>query len=357
MRIPEPLRNNPFRFSRRRSLHSKLYDEDRSRPIRPIDSIPQYHRTPGRVSPKDYMSGFPEQYVSHPGFMQMPKGDYEPYDELQAMSMSDFGRTADEFRFAAMELAGVRSPDVDIEYDNCLMTEELFQQQIESLREQFPPDFDTNEIASQILAAQSQDDGFDMDPNLRENMLDIQMAVEQAKAESLTALNPEPMDIGPAIPQDFFEQAEQMLEEQFYEMQPAEFDYGVQMEADFSTQETMFEQPIEEMEPMADSSPQTLENIIEAEQMRYEIGMPDDMSGMQVLMNEGPIEQMYDTPEQMEPYPEPLQDGYGMMPQEMYGEQMPDEMMDPFMRPDMMDPYMMPGPLGPMGFGPGGGPQ
>ena len=128
------------------------------------------------------------------------------------------------------------------------------------------------------------------------------------------------------------------------------------MEADFGTQEAMFEQPIKEMEPIVDSGPQPLENIIEAEQMQYEGAIPDDISGIPDFMNEGPVEQMYETPEQMEPYPEPRQDGYGMMPQEMYDEQMPDEMMDPFMGPEMMDPYMMPGPFGPMGFGPGGGP-
>ena len=48
-------------------------------------------------------------------------------------------------------------------------------------------------------------------------------------------------------------------------MQPAEFDYGDQMEADFGAQEAMFEQPIDEMEPMADLGPQTIENIVEAE--------------------------------------------------------------------------------------------
>ena len=130
-------------------------------------------------------------------------------------------------------------------------------------------------------------------------------------------------------------------------MQPAEIDHGAQMEADFDVQEAMFEQPVEEMEPVADLGPQTLENIVEAEQMQYENGMPDDMSGMPASMDEGPVEQMYETPEQMEPYPTPPGYDDGMMPQEMYDEQML----------YMMDPYMMPGPFGPMPFGPGPGPS
>lgn len=346
MRTPEPLRNNPFRFRRRRSLHSKLYGEDRSRPIRSTGNMSHYPGGMGRVNPREYISASQEQYMPHPGFMQMSQGDYEPYDELQDVSMSDFGRTADEFHFAAMELAGNFTEHVP-QYEDGLMTEELLQEILESMREEngepIPIQFDFNEIASHILAARDQNEGKDIDPNLQDTMLDIQMAVEQAKAESLTALNPEPMNFGTAIPQDFFEQQEQMPENQFDDMQFAEFGYGASMEPDIDAQEEMFEQPIEEMEPMADLGPQTLENIVEAEQRQYEDGMPDDMSEMPDAMNEGPVEQMYETPEQMEPYPEPRQDGYGMMPQEMYVEQMQ----------EMMDPYMMPGPFGPM---PGPGP-
>ncbi len=352
MSTPEPLRNNPFRFRRRRSLHSKLYSEGRSDPIRPIDNFPSYRGTQRQVSPKGYMSGFPEQYAPHPGFMQIPQPDYQDNDGLMMENIPhlDHQRIIDEIRFTALELAGRRANEGSVKYDNCLMTEEFFQELIEPLREQdgelLPIPFDTNEIASHILAAQSQDEEIVMEQGLRENMIEIQMAVEQSRAGSLAELNPEPSDFGLAIPQDFFEQAEQTFEE-FYEMQPAEIDYGAQMEADFDAQEAMFEQPIEEMGHIADLGPQTLENIVEAEQMQYEGAMPDDMSGMSASMDEGPVEQMYETPEQMEPYPTPPGYDDGMMPQEMYDEQML----------YMMDPYMMPGPFGPMPFGPGPGPS
>ena len=127
MRIPEPLRNNPFRFRRRRSLQSKLYGENRSAPIRPIDSIPPYHGTHGQVSPKGYMSGSPEQYAPHPGFMQIPQPDYQDNDGLMMENMShpDHQRIIDEIRFVALESAGRRADEGNVTYDNSLMTEEL----------------------------------------------------------------------------------------------------------------------------------------------------------------------------------------------------------------------------------------
>jgi hypothetical protein len=284
--------------------------------------------------------------------MQISQPDYQENDGLMMENIPhlDHQRIIDKIRFAALELAGRRANEGNVKYDDCLMTDEFFQELIEPPREQdgelLPIPFDTNEIASHILAAQGQDEEIVMEQGLRENMIEIQIAVEQARAEPLAEPNPEPSDFGLAIPQDFFEQAEQTFDE-FYEMQPAEFDHGDQMGADFGAQEAMFEQPIEEMESVADLGPQTLENIVEAEQMQYESGMPDDMSGMPTSMDEGPVEQMYETPEQMEPYPNPPGYDDGMMPQEMYDEQML----------YMMDPFMMPGPFGPMPFGPGPGPS
>ena len=353
MRTPEPLRNNPFRFRKRRSVYTKLYSEGRPDPIRPIDNMVRYRGTSGQVSPKSYISRSPEGYLPHPGFMQIPHSDYQAYN-MQDMPMSNFGST-DEFRFAAMKLAGFGPSGGEVEYDDCLMTEEVFQQHIESLREQFPPEFDTNEIASHILAACSQNEEIVTEQDPRE-MIEIQMAVEQIRAEPLAGPNTEPSDFGLAIPQDFFEQPEQTFEE-FYEMQPpTEPDHRTPVEADFD-QQAMFEQPIEEMIPLADLEPQPLEDIIEAEQMQYEDVMPDDMTDMSAfdsfsMPQEFIDQQMPEVAEHMDPMePDPHHDGYGVMPQEMYDEQMPDEMMDPL----MMDPYMMPGPWGPMpGPGPGG---
>ena len=121
MRIPEQLRNNPFfQFRRRKSLYSKLYREDRRALIRPINNFPSYSGTHGQVSPKGYMSGSPEQYAPHPGFMQIPQPDYQGNDGLMMENMSDLEhqRIINEFRLAAMELAGIRPSDIEVEYND-----------------------------------------------------------------------------------------------------------------------------------------------------------------------------------------------------------------------------------------------
>jgi len=298
------------------------------------------------------MSGFLDDYTPHPGPMQIAENGYQPHDDIGTHNVrrSNHPTTIDEIQMAAFELGGAKAAEPEVKYEDSLMEEDFFDLQVKLLNDQFdePPLIprDTNEVAHHIMEAHSKDNSFEFDNDLGANMFEIQMAVEQTRAD----INPEPRNIGLAIPQDFFEQQEQMYENQFYEMQQfAELDYGAQMEADFNAQEAMLEQPVEEMGPLADLGPQTLENIIEAEQMQYEDGMPDDMAGMQALMDEGPDEQMYETPEQMEPYPTPIGYDDGMMPQEMYDEQMQ----------DMMDPYMMPGLFGPgpmLDPGPGGPP-
>jgi len=351
--LPEPLRNNPIRLRKRRSLHGVLFGNKQPYSIRPMDSVTMYGlpSVPAGSSPKTYMSDFPDEYARHPGSMLTPSNNYQPYDASvnSHIPRPNLPTVPDDFGIAALELAGAGSTEPDVEYEDSLMDEDFFEIQMKLLNKQFDGKpvipWDNNELATRILQRHNSDEDSEFDQDLRSNMLEIQMAVEQVRAEPLADVNPEPMDFGLTIPQDFFEQQERMFENQFYEIQPSEFDYGGQMEADFSAQEAMFEQPMEEIGPMTDSGQQTLENIVEAEQMQYATGMADDISGIPDLINEGPVEQMYETPEQMEPYPTPLGYDDGMMPQEMYDEPMQ----------DMMDPFMMPGPWGPMpGPGPGG---
>lgn len=357
MRTPEPLRNSPLsQFHKRRSLYNKLYGEGRSDLIRPIYSMPQQRQ----VSPKGYMSGSSEQYAPHPGFMQISQPGYQDNDGLMMGNMShlDRQRIIDEIRFAAMELAGNSTEHIP-EYEDGLMTEELLLELLESLREQngepLLEQFDNNEIATHILAALNQDDEVGMEPDLRENMLEIQMAIEQTRADSLVDPNPE---------FSVFEQAEHILESQFDEIQQfTENDYEAQMEAELEAQEALFVQPIEEMEFMEDSAPQTLENIVEAELIPHEAGMPSDMMDMSAydsfaMPQELIDQQMPEASDQMDPMemePDPMQAQYDPMMSLEY-------MVDPHYMPDQMMPGPMPfghelepDPTGPM-FGPGAGP-
>ena len=78
----------------------------------------------------------------------------------------------------------------------------------------------------------------EFDNDLRAQLLEIQMAVEQIRTEPLAYANPEPRDIGLTIPQDIFERQEQMLESQFSELEPVGFDYGAEMEGKSAETET-----------------------------------------------------------------------------------------------------------------------
>lgn len=284
------------------------------------------------------------------------------------------------------------------------MDEDLFKLQMELLREQFGEaaamQWDNNELTSKIVQASAEEETSEFDDDLREQMLEIQMAVEQTRAESLTDSNPEvtheslygldaamyhsttPEPMSGAVdyetlePQDFFEQQMQLFESQFSQFDPAGFDSGAEMEAIFKAQDTMFDlpeleaaftgQPTEEMGLLAGPGSESLEQIIEANDMGPEGMMPDEMPGApdydDSLVTPDLFEQQMDeAPEPMEsmdPYPDPLQHYGGMMPPEMYDEQM-QQMMDPYMMPGMIDPYMMPGPFGPgpmLDPGPGGPP-
>jgi hypothetical protein len=383
MNLPEPLRNNPFRLPKRKSLHSELFGEGRPKPVTRSGTVPCYG-TP-TAAPNTYMSSSPNEYVPHPGSTQVRANEYEAYDASTAPTAppSNHPGMRSKFRTAASERAGFDLDEAEVQYEDSLMNEEIFQQQLDALRQNVGeplPIVDRNEMANRIMAAHKQGDGFDMEQDTQD-LLEIQMAVEQARRDPLTDLDPESPGIGPTIPQDFFEQQEEMLEAQYHESDHESFDYGVEMDEMFNAQEALFDalqsgpSPMEEaifdermegVDTMGEPMPETLEDMIEAEPMQDGGAMPDDMVGAPGY-DGCPIgpelleEQMHDVTEQMEPrygYPDPLQAGYGIMPEQMSDEPIPD-MMDPYMTPDMMDPYMMPGAsgLGPMlDPGPGGGP-
>jgi len=325
-------------------------------------------------APKTYMSDIPSEYTPHPGPMQMPRKGYTPYERsaMQNMPRSVQPMAPEGFPMAAM--LSERTDDIDsVELQTHLVDKQFNGPALISR--------DNTEVSRQFLKARSGEEVSEFDHDLRAHMLEIQMAVEEIRAEPSAHPNPEHRDIGLTIPQGFFEQQERMFEAQLREMEAADLDYGTQMEAVFEAQEALFDlpqpeavpteqampdQPVEEMGPLADPVPESLEHIIEASDMQPEGMMADEMpdaldygdSLMSPDLLEEEMGEVAEPTEAMEPYPDPFGHYGGMTLQEMYDEPEP-EMMDPYMIPGMVDPYMMPGPFGPgpmLDPGPGGPP-
>lgn len=399
MPVPEPLRYSPFRMYRRKSLYTGLYGTNYSGPTRPpgdtTDSAGVPVQSKPSPSPVMYTSGFSGEYAPHPGLMEMPGKDYQPYD---SPSIPHIPRPSQP---PALEPGEASVFEPGVRYEDNLMDEDSFELQMELLREQFGEaglnEWENNEVASHIMQAHREEETSEFDADLREHVLEIQMAAEQTRNESLAEPNPElssesvygldammyhppsPELISGAAdyellePQDFFDQQMQLFEKQFSQFDPAEFDNGVEMEAMFKAQEAVFdlpeleaafmEPPTEAMGSLARPGSESLEQIIKANEIGPEAMMPDEMPEApdydDSLMTPELFEQeMSEAAEPMEPYSDPMEQYGGMIPQPMYEEQVPD-MMDPYRMPGMMNPYMMPGPFepGPMfDPGPGGGP-
>ena len=383
MSVPEPLRYSPFRVYRRKSLYTGLYGTNYSGPTRPHGDTTESAGVPIHSRPssshKKYMPGFSGEYTPHPGPMEMPGKDYRPYD---SPSITHIPRQSQP---PSLEPVETNAPELGVRYEDSLMDEDLLESQTELVRGQFGESalmqWDNNEVTNQILRAHTQEETCEVDAELRAQLLEIQMAVEEVRAGPLTPPNTEPRDVGLTIPQDFFEQQEQMVESQFHEFEPPDFDCGAEMEALIEAHEALFDlpqpeaspleqiitdQPVEELGPMVSQGPESLEQIIAEDEIQPEGAMLEEMPGApdydDSFMTPGSLEQQMDEApeptEAMEPYPSPFGPYGGMMPPEMYDEQM-QQMMDPYMMSGMLDPYMMPGPFGPgpmLDPGPGGPP-
>ena len=157
------------------------------------------------------MSNRPEEYTPNIGPGSIPPNDYQLYDN-DAFQLSQ-NRTTEEFHLAARELTGADTFGRPVQYEDSLMTEEYLQQQLEALREEngepLPMPFDTNEQASHIFDAHRQREEIDMDRNLQKDSVEIRMAIEQARAESLAdepvpvdnSISDETMDTFPSLPE------------------------------------------------------------------------------------------------------------------------------------------------------------
>jgi len=352
MRVPEPLRNSPFHMYRRRSLYTGLYGSEPSGSIQPPGNAAGGYGVRSCSSPdpllETYMSGFPHEYAPHPGPIQMPRKDYIPHDPFMVggVTRSVQSTIPDELPMTAMPLEEIEGMDLDEPYAH--LSDDGFN------RSTLTPS-DSAEAAHEFMRVRGGQEASEFDSELRAQMREIQMAVKQTQA----GVDPELRDCGLTMPRDFFEQQKQVLESQFREWDADQFDYGAEMEALFHAQEALFNpllpdtasmdhiipgQPVEEMGPLAFPVGESLEQLIEAHEMRD--NMADALDYDDSVMAPDAFEQEM---EPMEPHPDPFEPYGGMMPQEMYDEQMP----------GVMHPYMMPGLFGPgpmLDPGPGGPP-
>ena len=86
MGIPRELLNSLLKYRKRnrRSLGPTIPGyAGQYNTAKPVTRVPGDRQSipSGPVPrPEEYMSSFPEDYSPHPGFMEMPESDYEPYD-------------------------------------------------------------------------------------------------------------------------------------------------------------------------------------------------------------------------------------------------------------------------------------
>jgi hypothetical protein len=294
------------------------------------------------------MSFGPQKYLSNTHGISESGSQYHPYDGsgTPAVPISQPRMTADEFRMAAMAMAGVRPGEPEVRCEDGLMEKDFFAQQMELLR-QFQ----------------------DAEPAPDMNERHIQMAIEEARVGLFTNADPPVPDeesYGPAsamyqsealaaepadlAPQDSFDHLKQAFEAQLCVTEATDFCAGDEMEPDFEAREAMLDDALltevgleqdlvhetaEGADPSPAPGPNSLEQIVEAEEM-------DPMAEGTI---EEPLDETAEPMEEAEPYPGPHPYGDPMMPEEMY-----DEMMmygaDPFMM-GAYGPMLDPGPGGP----------
>jgi len=315
--------------------------------------------------PEVYMGDFPEQYFPDVGFMEIPESEYGSYEasfiqEPLPPTHQGFGSLTPDF------------DQLEVEYEDCLMTQELFELQMEMAvkLESVPLDLeqmielkanqdliegalDIEEIVGSLILQE------DMTPEVSLPSSVIEAGEQYDDEYPLPAVEPLPgqMNYAAMDPQDFFEQQMQMIESQFNQ-----FDPSAQMEAIFNAHEALFEllqqalpfEPVmpelsaSGMGPVAMPGSASLDDIVDVHNLIHGTPSPGyvpDMPGYDACLMTPELfeQQMHGATGQMAPEgagPDPYDQG--MMPGEMYG-----PMSQDMMEPEMMDPYMMPGPMGP----------
>jgi hypothetical protein len=325
---------------------------------RPRTRVPgdNYVISPGSVvTPEVYMDDLPNEYIPEAGFMDIPEPDYGSYETPFVQA---------PFTPAPIGIAPLPRDFevVGVEYDDCLMNQELFEHVMRLASMMKPVSLDqivelnaNHNLIERLVGIEELSDRLMPTSELAPDMFLPSPAIDASDGYTLPPIEPLPdqMNYSAIDPHDFFDQQIQMMESQFNQFDPI-----VQMGAVFDVHEALFElsqhavpfgpaMPEPSMGVMGPMpGPASLDDIIEA----HDLGVPSpgygpDMPayGGSSMTQELFDQQMHEAAEQMTPEgigPDPY--GYGMIPGGMY-EPMPPDMMEP----EMMDPYMMPGPMGP----------
>lgn len=314
---------------------------------RPVTRVPGggLSPPPSYVPRQDvYMSGLPEDYVPHPGFMEMPESEYEPYDGHIAESMSHM---VSAFPLAPADMPRFETPGIDDSFANAdfangvaagLPSIDDLTHALIQLREVFPEDHPDVLRLSTAIQALSYDTSV-----LQPEVPFVGFGPSGADAGQ------DPFDVDPfQEAEQIFDQQMQLLDQSF---EVPGFETVDALDPGIYAEPAMFDLPmVNEFRPTMDPGPASLDDIVEAYDMPSGETMPGGMNEMPAYDNclmtpDFFRQQMNGVMDQMgpeDPYMDPSQCD-DMMPQDIYGQPMPDPMMDPY----MMNPYMMPGPMGP----------
>ncbi len=245
---------------------------------RPVTRVPgdDYVISPGSVArPEVYMGDLPEDYMPEAGFMEMFDPDYGPYETpfVEAPftpAPRGFGGIPQDFGPA------------EVEYDDCLMRQELFEHQmklasrmepvsldrlaeLDASRDLIENGLDFGDIAARLISP----DGLAPEVSVPLPVMDTGQLGCLFPVEPL----PGQMNYAAMDPQDFFERQMRMMENQF-----SQFDPSAQMDAVFNAHEALFELPQQAlpfepampepsmggMGPVATPGSGSLDDIIEA---------------------------------------------------------------------------------------------
>jgi len=315
--------------------------------------------TPSVSRQKDYMSGLPEDYVPHPGFMESSEGDYTPYDGHIAESIPHSG----QFPPRPANRTAFRRPE-SVDYEDCLMEEKFFEQQMGFQDNQsgapnmgdyaeaesavgapntnnFPSLEDLTDALTQLQQVLPDDHPVILRLSVAIQAMTYNTSMPQtedpngALSMSEAGVAQDPLDIDP------YQEAEQIFNQQMQQLEmPFEVPDFDGQSSEMQSEQAMFEQPMSDAGLAMDSAPESLDDIVDVFGMPCENAMYDGMPGGEAY-NGGPMPpdlfgpEMTEAIDQMGPADPYMAES---QPDDMTQQEMHDEQM-----PDSMDPDMMPG--------------
>jgi len=374
MAIPRELLSSLRKYSKRkqRSLGSTIPGYagqcDTAKPVTRVPGDRQSIPSGSVQRQEEYMSNFPEDYLPHPGFMEVPENDYEPYNGNAAERISNRGG---QYPPIPANMAGLEQPE-EVKYEDCLMDGDLFDQLMYNIQHMAASIDDYIKGADYVAGMESEADLPTVEdltaalfllsevfPDDHPDIVRLSTAIQALSYNASTSQSEAPdVGFGPSeidqnpFENDPFQNAEQIFNQQMQLLEqsfevPA-FETIEAQDSFVSAEQAMFEHPFEEISPAMNPGPASLDDIVEACDMPNESAMFDGTNEMSAyygcpMSQELFDQQMHEASEQVAPEEaDQAPPDQGMMPGEMYGP-MPENAMDP----QMMNPYMMPGPMGP----------